>query len=144
MEKIQFKTVIDAPQEKVWELLWDHENYSKWTSAFAEGSRAETDWKKGSKVLFLDGKGQGMVSVVADNIPNQFMSFKHLGMVRDGVEIVDTAETRDWAGSMENYTLKELDGKTELTVDLDISPEWKDYFVKTWPKALDNLKALAN
>jgi len=51
---------------------------------FAAGSYAKTDnWKEGSKVLFLDGKGQGMVSTVAKNKPNEYMSFKHLGEVKD-------------------------------------------------------------
>src|SRR5215208_4034170 len=104
MEKHEFKTSINAPREKVWDILWGDANYSKWTSVFAEGSRAETDWKEGSKVLFLDGRGHGMVSTVAANKPNEFMSFKHMGTVKDGVEDLDSEQTREWAGALENYT----------------------------------------
>ena len=86
MEKLKFKTVINAAPEKIWNVLWNDDTYRKWTSAFSEGSYAETDWKQGSKVLFLDGKGSGMVSRIAENRPNEYMSIEHLGEIRDGVE----------------------------------------------------------
>jgi uncharacterized protein YndB with AHSA1/START domain len=75
MERQQFKTIIDALREKVWEILWGEETYPQWTSAFAEGSGVQTDWNKGSRVLFVDGNGEGMVSEIAEKIPNEFMSF---------------------------------------------------------------------
>jgi Activator of Hsp90 ATPase homolog 1-like protein len=143
MEKQEFKISIDASRNKVWDTLIGEESFRKWTSAFAEGSHAKTDWKKGSKALFLDSKNEGMVSTIAENIPNEFLSIKHLGIVKNGVEDLDSAETREWAGSLENYTLKTVNGKTELTIDMDVTEEHKDYFKNTWPKALDKLKKLA-
>ncbi len=143
MEKKEFKIDIRAPRERVWDILWSKDSYQQWTSVFAEGSTVETDgWKKGSKVLFLDGKGQGMVSRVADNRPNEFMSFEHLGVVKDGVEDTNK-EGKEWAGALENYSLKTQEGKTELVVDMDIAEEYKDYFNTTWPKALEKIKELA-
>jgi|SRR5437762_3182081 len=143
MEKQYFKVSIDAPREKVWDILWGNTSYPAWTSTFAEGSRVETDWKKGSKALFLDGKNEGMVSTIAENKPNEFMSIKHLGIVKGGVEDLDSEKTKEWAGALENYTLKTVNGKTELTVDMDMTNEFKDYFLKTWPKALEKVKELA-
>lgn len=143
MEKTKFSITIDAPREKVWDTLWNDESYRAWTSPFSEGSRAETDWQKGSKILFLDGKGSGMVSKIADKKPNEFMSFEHLGEVRDGVEDTTSEKVKTWAGAHENYTLKNVNGKTELEVEMDINDEWKDYFTNTWPLALDKLKELA-
>ncbi len=69
MEKVQFKTTINAPREKVWQVLWNDATYREWTAAFQEGSYAETDWKKGSKVLFWMGNGSGMVSALLKIIP---------------------------------------------------------------------------
>lgn len=150
MEKQQFKVSIDAPREKVWSILWNDATYREWTSAFMEGSKAETegskavtDWKKGSKVLFLSASNEGMVSRIEENIPNEFMSFKHLGVVKDGVEDIGGEKAKEWAGSLENYTLKNVNGRTELTVDIDVSDEYKDYFQTTFPKALDKVKELA-
>ncbi len=136
METKEFKISINAPKEKVWDVLWNDSSYRAWTSVFAEGSHAETDWKKGSKVLFLDNKGRGMVSVIAEKIPNEFMSFKHLGEVKDGVEDTSSERVSQWAGALENYSLNTVNGKTELTVDMNITDEFIDYFLNTWPKAL--------
>lgn len=143
MVKKEFKITINSPREKVWDTLWNDSTYREWTSAFSEGSRAETDWKKGSKVLFLDGKGEGMVSRVAENIPNEYMSIEHLGYVQGGKEITDGPEVQAWAGAHENYTLKNNGGKTEVIVDMDITDQYLDYFEKTWPKALEKLKEVA-
>lgn len=144
MEKLQFRITINAPREKVWNILWDDANYRKWTTAFHEGSHAVTDnWKKGSKVLFLGPNGEGMVSRVAENIPNEYMSFEHLGEVKDGVEDTESERVKTWAGSHENYTLKTVDGQTELTMDMDINDEYKDMFSKIWPKALASVKEMA-
>ena len=143
MERKSFSISVNASREKIWDVLWSDGSYRKWTSVFAEGSRAETDWKKGSKVLFHDGKGDGMVSTIIENIPNEFMSIKHLGEVKNGIEDTASEKVKQWAGAMENYTLTEVDGKTELNVDMDIAEEYKDYFLTTWPKALEKIKQLA-
>ena len=144
MQKIIFSTTINAPKEKVWEILWNLDAYRKWTTAFAEGSDAKTDnWKEGSKVLFVDQSGNGMVSMVAVNKTNEYMSFKHLGEIMDGVEDTTSEKVKVWNGSMENYTLQEDNGVSTLTVDLDIADEYKEMFENMWPTALKNVKELA-
>src|SRR5690606_10249882 len=111
--------------------------------AFSETSHAVTDWKQGSKVLFLDGNGQGMVSRIAELRPNEYMSFEHLGEISNGVEDTTSERVKGWAGARENYTLKKVDGKTELHVDMDINDEFKEMFETMWPKALTNLKEIS-
>lgn len=150
MEKINFNILINAAPEKVWKVLWADDTYRKWTAAFSEGSHAQTDWKQGSKVLFLDGSGQGMVSRIAVNKPNEYMSFEHLGEVKDGIEDTTRERVKQWAGAHENYTLKKVnlpDGqageKTELLIDMDITAEFKDMFSEIWPRALANVKDLS-
>jgi hypothetical protein len=143
MEKINFSISINAPKEKVWKVLWDDATYTKWTSVFCEGSSAVTDWKEGSKVLFLDGKGSGMVSKIETKKPNEFMSFKHLGEVKNGVEDTTSEQVKQWAGCLENYMLKEANGVTTLTVDMDIVDEFKDYFMKAFPGGLEQVKQLS-
>jgi Activator of Hsp90 ATPase homolog 1-like protein len=143
MEKKTFSISIDAPREKVWNVLWGDDSYRAWTSVFSEDSQVQTDWQKGSRALFTDGKGSGMVATIEENKPNEFMSIRHLGVMKDGVEDLDSDEVKQWAGAHENYTLKNVDGKTELVVDMDIAQEYMDYFQNTWPKALDKVKELA-
>ena len=70
MGKQHFSIGIDAPpREKVWNVHWGKTSYPAWTSVFAEGSSVETDWKKGSKALFLDETEQGIVSTIANARP---------------------------------------------------------------------------
>jgi uncharacterized protein YndB with AHSA1/START domain len=130
MEKINFSIDINAPKEKVWNVLWNDDSYRKWTSPFAEGSYAKTDnWKEGSKVLFLGPGGDGgMVSKVATNKKNEFMSFEHLGVVKDGIEDTESDSVKGWAGARENYRLTDNNGKTKLAVDMDSTDEFKDIF----------------
>ena len=84
-----------------------------------------------------------MVSRIEENVTNEFMSFKHLGMVKNGVEDMDSEEVQKWKGAMENYTLKDVNGKTELIIDIDIAEDHSDYFQTTWPKALEKVKEMA-
>ena len=143
MEKQAFNITIRATPAEVWNTLFGETTYPLLTAPFAEGSSVETDWKEGSKALFLDGKGQGMVSMIAKSIPNEYMSISHLGFYKDGFEDMDSEEVKKWAGAMENYTLKPSNGNTELLIDMDISEDYKDYFNSTWPKALEKVKELA-
>lgn len=142
METLHFSTTIQAPREKVWELLWNHDSYREWTSVFSADSDVETDWKQGSKVYFHDGKGQGMVARIEETREPEFLSFLHLGTVKDGVEDLESEEVKKWAGARENYTLKEINGGTELLIDMDTT-DMKDYFLRTWPLALEKIKTMA-
>lgn len=143
MEKHTFKITIDAPSSKVWEVLWGDETYPEWTSVFSPDSNVETDWSEGSKILFTDGKGSGMVSRIARKIDNEFMSFKHLGEMHNGVEDMSSENVSAWSGAMENYSLKDIGGKTELIVETDVTDDFKEFFMEVWPKALDKLKSIA-
>jgi hypothetical protein len=143
MEKQEFKILINASKEKVWNVLWSDKTYPAWTSVFCEGSKAETDWKKGSEILFLNDKNDGMFSTIEESIPNEYMSFKHLGEVKAGVKDLNNGKGSEWLNSLENYTLKPVDGKTELLVDINKVKEFEDYFDKTFPKALEKVKELA-
>ena len=79
---------------------------------------AITDWRKGGKVLFLDGVGHGMVSRIAEHRPNEFLSIQHLGEIKNGVEYTSSEAVKSWAGARENYTLSDDDAEVTLTVEL--------------------------
>jgi uncharacterized protein YndB with AHSA1/START domain len=144
MDRLTFSTTINAPKEDVWRAMLADETYRQWTSAFEEGSYALTDWKEGSKALFLTPAGNGMVSRIVAHRLNEFLSIKHLGTVKDGVEDTESAEAKAWAGGLENYTLREgEDSSSTLTVEMDVNDEYKSYFEQTWPKALTKLKEVA-
>lgn len=138
MKTLHFSININAPVEKVWNALWQDANYRKWTAVFHEGSYAESDWEEGSKILFLGPGGDGMFSMIEKKIPNKQMIFKHLGELKNGVE-----ESKGWENARESYFLSEKDGGTELKVELDSVGEFEQYFSETFPKALQEVKNIA-
>ena len=140
MGKLNFSINIDATKERVWEVLFDKWTYREWTSVFAPGSYAETDWKEGSKALFLDGKGNGMVSRIAKSIPYQYLSIEHLGEMENGKENTVNSE---WTGATENYSLDQSGKSTVLKIEMDTNNKWEDYFSKTWPLALNKVKDIS-
>lgn len=149
MEKLTFTTIINAPKEKVWHTMLDDATYRQWTKAFNEGSRYEGVWETGSEMKFIgcDENGKesgGMYSRIKEARPYEFVSIEHLGMINENGEIDTTSESvKKWTPAFENYTFKDVDGGTEVLVEIDISDEWKDMFNDMWPKALVKLKEIA-
>ncbi|MDI9312600.1 MAG: hypothetical protein QM535_20490 [Limnohabitans sp.] len=149
MKKIHFKISITAPAYKVYDIMLGISNkltYEQWTALFNPTSSYDGSWNKGSKILFIgtDEKGEksGMVSEIFDNIPNQFISIRHYGLVKANVEITEGPEVEKWANGFENYTFIENNGTTTVTVDLDTTEDFLDYMNETYPKALDKLKEI--
>lgn len=143
MKKLNYSIQINASRETVWNTLWDDKTYRQWTSAFGENSHAESDWKQGSKILFLGNSDSGMVSKIAEKRAPEFMSFEHMGELKNGVEDMQTAKDKGWAGSHENYTLRENNDGTEVLVETDTAEEYVEMFSEMWPKALYLLKNIA-
>ena len=150
MKKIQFKKIINAPAGKVYKTMLGLENistYEQWTAEFNPTSTYEVNWEKGSRIYFIgtdeNGKRAGMVSEIAENIPNKFVSIRHYGILDGEQEITEGPEVEKWAGGLENYIFQEHNGVTTVTVETDTTEEFADYFDATWPKALNKLKELA-
>ena len=106
MKRINFTKHINASPEKVWDILWNDSTYRQWTNAFSEGSYAVSDWKEGSAIQFLGPSGDGMFSKIDTLKPNEFMSFTHLGIMKEGVPQPEDETSKSWSGSKEMYTLK--------------------------------------
>lgn len=146
MKTLHFSIQIDAPREKVWESMLGDKTYREWTATFMPGSHFVGSWDKNSKIQFLstdeNGKLGGMTSMIADNIPQKFISIKHLGLVNDGVEDTTSDAAKEWVG-FEKYSFNDKDGKTEIVVALDTKEDFADYMNEAWPKALQKLKEIA-
>jgi len=76
------------------------------------------------------------------NTPYEFVSIRHLGMIEQGVEDTTSEKVRAWAPAHENYRFADTPGGCRVVVTLDTAPEWEQYMLDTYPKALARLKEM--
>lgn len=144
METLRYQIEIDAPAEKVWDVLWNDKTYSQWTHYFSPGSLMKTDCEVGGKTYFTDASGQnGMVSTIERIEEPKHLIFKHLGELIDGVEDVDSEKVKAWNGSLEAYYLENHNGKTTLKVEVDVDSSYKDMMDEGFNKGLEVVKNLS-
>jgi uncharacterized protein YndB with AHSA1/START domain len=142
MKTLHFSVDIRASRQAVWDTLLGRESYRLWTTEFAEGSYFEGTWEAGTRMRFLVPSGEGMVAEVAEHRPQEFLSLRHIGFVKDGVEDTESEMAKALAPAFENYTLSYAGLSTHLAIDIDVTPEFEEYMTKVWPKALARLKQL--
>src|SRR5690606_36371102 len=119
MRTLNFSVKINAPKERDWDNLWGTDTYPQWTAVFSEGSQADSDWEEGSSVHFTDGTGNGMYGKIEKKVLNQRMTFKHLGMLKDGEEQPVDEKDMEWNRSIEYYQLTETAGFTYFKVAVE-------------------------
>lgn len=150
MQKLRESILIDAPREKVWDMMLGEATYREWTTPFSEGSYYIGSFEEGADIRFLgpdqenpeSGKEMGMVSKVRESRRPEFVSVEHLGFIKDGVEDFTSDEVKKWTPAFENYTFNEKDNGTEVVVELDTPDEYHQMMKDMWPKALQKLKEI--
>ena len=147
MKTLQFTKDISAPAQKVWGTLWNESSYPQWTANFNPdpngGSAMQSDWTVGGKTLFLDTKGNGMVSTIKTLREPYEIVFEHLGEVVDGKEDTTSEKVKSWAGSLEAYHLSESNGTTTLTASVQTAEEWVEMLNNGFIKGLETVKAIS-
>jgi len=145
MKTLQFTKEIKAPAQKVWDTLWNETTYPQWTDAFnpGGGSAVQSDWKVGGRTLFVDGKGNGMISTIKTKNEPYDIVFEHLGQVTEGKEDTTSEKVKSWAGSLEEYHLSEEDGTTKLKASVQTGEEWEETMNKGFTKGLEEVKRLS-
>jgi uncharacterized protein YndB with AHSA1/START domain len=143
---LYFEINIHAPREKVYQTMLGEETYGAWTAVFTPGSTFEGSWEKGSEIRFVApneiGEINGMVSRVAELIPNEKVSLEHIGFIQNGEEITEGKEVAKWSGAKEVYMFQQENDHTLLQVEMDSNAQYRDYFQETWPQALISLKEI--
>ena len=141
-KKLTFTITIDAPRRRVWDAMLEAETYSQWTSPFCDGSHYVGSWQQGAKIRFLAPNGDGMVAEIAENRPLEYVSIRHIGEIKNGVEDTTSEAVRAWTPAYENYIFAETKNGSKVTVELDTRREFEKYILETYPKALGILKEL--
>lgn len=143
MKTIQKTITIDAPKEKVWNVLLEDAYNRIWMGEFMEGSHAQTDWIAGHKVRFLDAKNNGIVGKIAAKQPYDLVKIVYDGEVKNGQDDFESDGAKAMKGARENYYLSEKDGVTTLSVESDMAESYFDKMSVAWDKALGKISELS-
>ena len=146
MKKLRYSAKINAPVADVWTAMLSDSTYRQWTSAFNQGSYFEGDWTKGSEIRFLgpddEGSLGGMIAVVEENRPGEFISLRYVGQIVNGSDDTTSDEAKEFIGTHENYSFSENAGVTTVEVVLDSEDDFAAMFDEAWPVALAKLKEI--
>jgi uncharacterized protein YndB with AHSA1/START domain len=130
-----YKTVIKAPIEKVWDALINPELVEQ----YFFGSKQETDWKVGSKILWsgaYEGTSYVDKGVVLEFLPNKKLSYAYLSSW-SGLE--DKPENY----LMVSYEVKPIETGTELIITQSNYDEEKaKHSTENWAAVINGLKKL--
>ncbi|MGC4232101.1 MAG: SRPBCC domain-containing protein [Niabella sp.] len=143
MKELKFSKEINAPIQKVWDILWNEDTYGKWTRFFTEGSRMESDWQVGGRTVFLDPDGNGMIATITElDVPRK-VYFSHQGHIIKGVEDTTSDEVKAFAGALEKYDLEEKDGTTYLEMSVEVFEDFEQMMINGFTKGIAEVKKLA-
>lgn len=142
MTTLTYSIEINASPEKIWQTLWDQENYKVWTNVFSQGSYYKiSDFKEGNTIHFLTPRGDGMYSLINKLEYPDYISFQHLGEIVNFEELPN--HDPEWGELYEIYELHPEGQKTTLIVKVDTLTEYAESMNKTFPLALQKAKEVA-
>lgn len=143
MKKLEYKISIDAPAQKVWDIMLSPDGYVEWTGVSWPGSIYEGNWKQGENIRFVSKEGEGTLAHFNEVKPYEYISAEHIALLgKGGVEDRTSDMAKGWVGTLENYIFNDNNGKTELTVEIHTNPAWEKMFNDGWPGALNKLKEI--
>lgn len=143
MQKLHYKKRINASKQKVWDTMLGSESYKQWAKAFSSESQFSGEWKQGSHIRFIDANMGGTKAILEEVKPYDRIHAKHVAIIdKDGSEDTESDVAKTWIGVTEKYVLKEVNGITELSIDILSHEECVAMFDDCWPNALELLKGL--
>lgn len=140
MNTLRFSIQIRATKERVWDTLWRDKTFRKWAGLIDPGTRMVGELKEGNEVQFISGNGYGVTSRVEKLVEARLLVLRHRADTKEGGK---QEREKEWTGLREEYALAEKGGTTTLSVAFDVPPELEEYFRANYPKALEQVRQLA-
>lgn len=138
---MQFSVEINAGKQRVWDTLWQDETFRQWASVIDPQTYMVGELKVGNELQFTSAaSGYGVVSLVEKLVPAEFLVLRHRADTQGGG---GKEREKQWTGGQETYTLTEKNGTTTLTIALDVPAELAQQFKVSYPKAMEQVKVLA-
>lgn len=146
METLSCSIEINSTVENVWKKMLEYDTYTIWTKPFHPYSNYEGSWEQGNEIKFVataeDGTSEGMYSIIKENKPFERISIEHKGIIKNGVVYTEGEDVEKWVPTYENYNFNHVNGVTTVDVEMQVPAECISDFLKTWEKALKELKTL--
>jgi len=144
VKKLTYEIKIKSSAKRTWDTLIGKETYEKWVKAFTPGSTFKGEWKKGEEVKFFDPSMGGTVAKLIECEPCKLIEANHIATLNKDMQMETTGPmTEKWIGTTEVYKLSGEDGFTNLAIEMETHEDFEDMFNSSWPKALENIKELA-
>ncbi|MDQ2657496.1 MAG: SRPBCC domain-containing protein [Bacteroidota bacterium] len=143
MKHLEFKVMISAPANKVWETMLHKDTYEQWVGRSWPNSTYEGSWAQGEKIRFVGPDGSGTLAEIVKAKPHESILARHIAALGPGGTEDRTSDLANgWIGTTEGYAFTEEQGKTTVTVSIETTPEWSKMFEEGWPGALQELKKI--
>ena len=141
MKELQFSVDIHATKERVWDTLWQDKTLRQWAGIIDPGTYMIGELKEGHEVQFISAEnGYGVTSLVERLMPGEFLLLRHHADTQSSGK---QEREKEWTGGKESYSLAEKDSITTLITAFDVPPDLEEYFIVNYPKALEQVKILA-
>lgn len=129
---------INAPAAKVWDVLVNPDYTKQWASEFSDGTYVETDWQKGSDVVWKTKEGTvGAKGIVQINNANALLKVAFY-------DDVDASPATPVGPYSEIYALSPTGDQTILAVESGpLSLKDNLAHAPLWDKAIEKIKRLA-
>lgn len=134
---------IKAPAEHVWKALFKRKNFARWSKAFSENARVESQWKLGGNIRFVDSDNSGILGTIKACEPFEELSIRFEALINNGKEDSTSDKAQRWVGCHENFFLVEGQTETILTVEEDVPQDRLQSLNSKWDKALREIKEIA-
>ncbi|NML22808.1 hypothetical protein HHL16_18125 [Pseudoflavitalea sp. G-6-1-2] len=128
---------IDADPQTIWKIVTDPNQY--WGAAFGEGTRAESDWQEGARILWKDGNNNiGAYGKVEVNQPAQYLQLHYTDNPEAGPDA-------PLGGYFEKFRLSEKNNNSAmLTIEAGkIEEVHLPNHQEMWDRALEMIKKAA-
>src|SRR3712207_3913740 len=86
---------INAQKEKIWDILLQDKYNRIWFAEFSPGAFAETNWQEGSKVVFNDDSGSGIIGTIVANQFGKIIFIEYHGILKANTEDYDSKEAQE-------------------------------------------------
>jgi hypothetical protein len=143
MQTLKFSIHINATAEKVWNCLWESENYQHGTGVFCVGSYYQTEqFAEGHKIQLLSPTGDGKYGMLEKVDPCTLLIFRHIGEIKNFLE--QFVEQNSTPSSIASESLQLCAGPkgNELVVQIDTPPAKVLHMGSIFPASLQVLSRI--